>query len=304
LFKNNGDFYVRTELNETKFRPLTLNYTTWALGSGSTTGFNQNGSTAENERISATDPFGKTTVIWETRPLGDNNADGGWNTSQFDIDNTKLYRYSVWVKRITTTSSGNLYLGIYGYNSGGSNIGMIRLDGGAANTNSYWDCPAISALPFNEWVLVVGHVYPNSQASAIRHPDTGRWSLSGEKTSVNGCNIGSSDIKWDSTHVRSLHRTYHFYSTTTAAQLQFVYPRVDIVDGNEPSIVDLIAGIDSIYLDYISSVGATANMPLSIGNNIVYVTNLDEVTGTSSGKTIELTKDGVLYINGEFSEVD
>jgi hypothetical protein len=45
-------------------------------------------------------------------------------------------------------------------------------------------------------------------------------------------------------------------------------------------------------------------MPLSIGNNIVYVTNLDEVTGTSSGKTIELTKDGVLYINGEFSEVD
>jgi hypothetical protein len=63
LFKNNGDFYVRTELNETKFRPLTLNYTTWALGSGSTTGFNQNGSTAENERISATDPFGKTTVI-------------------------------------------------------------------------------------------------------------------------------------------------------------------------------------------------------------------------------------------------
>jgi hypothetical protein len=79
---------------------------------------------------------------------------------------------------------------------------------------------------------------------------------------------------------------------------------VDVVDGNEPSIQDLIAGVDSIYLDYISSVGATVNMPLSIGNNIVYVTNIDEYTGTSSTQEYELDKDGCLYLNGEISEVD
>lgn len=300
---NQGNFFS-DEIIETKYKPLQLNYTSWTVGSGSSTGFNQNGLTAENVRISSIDPWNKTTVIWETRPSGDSNADGGWNTVQFVIDNTKLYRFSVWVKRITTVSSGNFYLGIYGYTSGGSSVGMVRMDGGGPNTNSYWDCPRVSSLPYNEWILVVGHVYPYTETYTGKHPDSGRWNLSGIKTATVSCNIGTGDIKWDSTHGRALHRTYHYYSTDTACNLQFVYPRVDIIDGSEPTIADLIAGVDSVYLDYIVSKGSTNNIPLSILNTKTYISNLNEVDGTSSTQQAELTKNGIFYINGEFNEVD
>lgn len=78
-----------------------LNAGTWVSGStGSQSGFDQNGLTAENVIILDTDPFGNQAVIWQATPDANNNADGGWNTSFFEIDNTKMYRFSVWVKKI------------------------------------------------------------------------------------------------------------------------------------------------------------------------------------------------------------
>ena len=67
----------------------------WATGSGGTGIFNQNGSTVENERVNGTDPWGNSAVVWETRPTGTSDADGGWTTSYFNIDRTKLYRFTI-----------------------------------------------------------------------------------------------------------------------------------------------------------------------------------------------------------------
>lgn len=221
-----------------------LNYSTWTVGTGSATGFDQNGSTSENTRINGTGPWGNSTVVWETKPLGNNDADGGWNSTQFPVDPTKLYRYSVWVRRPSGTSSGNFYMGVYGFNSGNSNIGTENLSDGATNTNPYWDCPGIGALPQNEWVLVVGHVYPQGTTFTGKHPNTGRWNLAGVNIAATACNIGSGDVRWKTGTVSALHRTYHYYSTSTDASLQFLYPRVDVVDGSEPSLQDLINGFD------------------------------------------------------------
>jgi hypothetical protein len=114
------------------------------------------------------------------------------------------------------------------------------MDNNVINTNPYWDCPGIGALPLNEWVLIVGHVYPAGTTFTGRNPTTGRWNTAGVKIAEVGCNIGTGDVKWQSGTVNAVHRTYHYYSTTTAAQLQFAYPRVDIVDGNEPTIAQLV----------------------------------------------------------------
>ena len=82
-----------------------LNMTTWGLGSGGASGYGQNGNTNENERVNGTDPWGNSTIVWEARPSGDNQADGGWNTNWYSIDRTKLYRFSVWVKRTDRKST-------------------------------------------------------------------------------------------------------------------------------------------------------------------------------------------------------
>ena len=217
-----------------------LNNTSWLVGTGSAAGFTQNGLTQENNRIISTDPFGNRAVVWETRPTGANDDDGGWNTTPFNVDETKQYQFSVWVKRITSTSSGNFYQGLYGINSSGSYIGVEHLSDNATNGNPYWDCPGIGALPLNEWVLVVGNVYPAGTTFTGKSTTTGRWNTAGVKIAEVGCNIGSGDVKWKSGTTQAVHRTYHYYSTTTAAQLQFAYPRVDIVDGNQPTIAQLV----------------------------------------------------------------
>ncbi len=270
-----GDYYNLPPSMDRNF----LNNTSWVVGTGSVTGFNQNGLTQENNRIISTDPFGNQAVVWETRPTGANNDDGGWNTTQFAVDETKLYRFSVWVKRITSTSSGNFYHGLYGINSSGSYIGVQQMSDNATNGNPYWDCPGIGALPFNEWVLIVGHVYPAGTTFTGKNPSTGRWNTAGVKIAEVGCNIGTGDVKWVSGTTQAIHRTYHYYSATTAAQLQFAYPRVDIVDGNEPTIAQLVKNNPNVLRIVDESTYSTNG---TLINNPVYSNGYFTFNGSST----------------------
>lgn len=212
---------------------LTVN---WTTGSGGTTGFNQNGATAENERINATDPWGNNAVIWETRPTGDSGGDGGWETTWFNIDRTKLYRFSVWVKRTSSTAGGNFYLGMYDNNT----VVMLADDG--AQGNPYWDCPGVGVLTQNVWYLVVGHVFPSDTKHRTNHSETGRYTISGGvagRENVGYCNIGG-DLRWSTSATQAIHRVYHYYCGDNTTRLQFYGPRVDVIDGTEPSIEDLL----------------------------------------------------------------
>ena len=67
----------------------------------------------ENSLVSGTDPWGNTNILWQTNPSGDNNGDGGWSYAyNGTIDNTKLYRSSVWVRRTSSTTGGRFYHGL------------------------------------------------------------------------------------------------------------------------------------------------------------------------------------------------
>lgn len=213
-----------------------LNTNAWAVGQTDGVGtFYANGSTGENARISGTDPWGNTSTIWETRASGNGNDDGGWNTEVFTIDRSKLYRFSVWVRRTSSSSGGTFYLGT---NSDG---GVYSTQDGAVKGNPYWECTGTGSLTQNQWYLVCGHIYPSNTTYTGNHPDTGYY-LPGSVTKVSNvgfCNIVS-DLKWGPTSTWGQHRCYHYYCGDSTTRLNFADPRVDLCDGSEPSISDLV----------------------------------------------------------------
>jgi hypothetical protein len=209
---------------------------TWTVGSGSVTGFTRNGADEENYRISATNPFGGEEIIWEARPGATSDADGGWNGTSFSIDNTKKYRFSVWVQR-PVQGNGHFYLGTHGY---GSVNGVLQRNNGASTTNPYFTINS----NWNEWgdnsswYLAVGHVWPAGSGTGSNDSDSGIYSTSGTLI----YNADAMDYVWLPETTSAHHRTYLYYSTVTATRQRWVYPRVDVVDGTEPSIQELVKG--------------------------------------------------------------
>jgi len=217
-----------------------LDYSTWEVGtSGNQSGFSQNGD--GNSIVTGENPWGSIIPLWRTKDNDTtSNADGGWNTSSFNVDNTKLYRYSVWVKRNALTS-GRFYFGCHGY---GSTNGVINIENGSNNTNPYFWTSGGSGqgLLVDEWQLVVAHIHPHTYSSSADHIDSGRYDVYGNK--IGG--IGT-DFKWRSETTSGNYRTYLYYSTDPSTTQWWCYPRVDVVDGSEPSIEDLLKGYD--YLE-------------------------------------------------------
>ena len=264
-----------------------INTSAWTVGTGGVSGYNQNGNTAENARILDTDPWGVSSVVWETRASGDGNADGGWNTDYPAIDPTKLYRFSVWVRRTSSTSGGTFYFG-----TGAGTAEVRRTDNSAAQGNPYWDCQGTGVLTQNQWYLVCGHIYPHFTTYAGKHPNTGYFTIAGGTTKVmetNGCNIGQ-DLKWDPASTSAVHRAYHFYCADATTRLQFAYPRIDVCDGNEPSIKELLDSsprhmkntVGSSYKAYMNSQSAISGGAFNTTGAGVYaqITDINLATGT------------------------
>jgi hypothetical protein len=261
-----GVFSTR-ELQETGHSPLILDYTTWTLGSGSAPGFNVNGDAAENERISTQDPWNKETIVWEARPDSAYGPDGGWNTSAFNIDNTKMYRFSTWVWR-NRTGNGSFYLGCRGY---GNTSGVYHRSTGSLNTNPYFTGHQ-SPPEAGRWELMVGHVWPAGSGTGSFHEDSGRYTVeSGRVADI------INDFVWHADTTTSAHRSYLYYCTDPSVRQHWVYPRVDIIDGSEPSIEDLLAGFDSNYYNYIYAKGGTSNVSLDVGSATTKVGKISEV---------------------------
>lgn len=277
--ESNGNF-ISEEFDEASDpEPAILDYTTWTENASSATGFSRNGSSTENIIIYDQGPFAET-LVWESRPdLDDaNNFDcGGWNTPTFPVDETKMYRFTVWVRNTGTVNSGNFYHGLHGYPDP-----VLAIANNVPNSNPYFDCPGIGSIP-SDWILSVGHVWPSGTTTTSTHPDTGRWSLAGIKLSTGGCNVAGVDSKWAVGTTSGNERVYHFYSYYRDAHLQFAFPRVEIVDGTEPTIQQLINNYKGI-------------LPTSVA-----LGEMDETTGTTESQAAQI-KDGKIFINGEFIE--
>jgi hypothetical protein len=212
----------------------------WTVGTGSCSvsgypTFNANQTTStENNRYVGTDPWGNSDIVWQSVPSGDGNADGGWNTDAFTISNTKLYRFSVWVRRTSSTGGGTFYFGCQ------SSTGAVNsLVDNTSQSNPYWTYIATSSLTQNQWYLYTGHIFPVGYPISNPHPDSGVYTISGGRVSNNSGNTPN-DCAWQSGTTTGTHRTYHYYCADSTTRLEFYDPRVDLCDGTEPSIQRLL----------------------------------------------------------------
>lgn len=254
----------------------------WAYGSVTTnnaTGkmnWSQNTSVSgENNIIYDYDPWGDTNLIWNAQPTDattSSSADGGWNGPIIDIDPTKTYRFSFWLNR-KVWGTGNYYVGAYGYDSALAEVPLIRRNNGQQSTNQYFTdafAPPHPALPQNVWQLVCHHIHPVGSGIGANHPDSGYYFLS---TGIAGKRTYGNDLVWAPQCIRGRFRTYLYYATTNDAIQQWVYPRVDVVDGSEPSIQDLLDNKPNTWVD-VSSTGLTGtfvgNSPhLSVNDGVI-----------------------------------
>ncbi len=211
--------------------------TNWQPGSGTAPFFNQNGATAENERLYGTGPFGQDALLWQCGNDAADDADGGWNTNYFSIDNTKAYRYTVWVKR-TWSQDGVTYHGTQNVNN---------LDG-TSNTNPYFwlgDLPQI-----NTWYLLVGVVHPHTYAGGYSGV-SGVYDLNGNKV------LSGTEFKWPTATATTRLRSYLWHAMDTAVRQYFYDPVFQVIDGTEAPLGELFDGEHGVA-DVVSHTGYDA----------------------------------------------
>ncbi len=204
-----------------------LDSSTWTAGIGSVPGFNENGTTDdENVREVDIDPFGNSSMIWKAVPDGGNHHDGGWGTPWITIDNTKSYRFTIWLKK-ENSQNGRTYFGAYG-KVGSTYPDFIDITDGSLNHNflNGW-------LPqLGQWYLVVGFIHKNNYTGTV---DLGGiYDTSGIK--VRDLN----DFKFSTTHEQIEFLNHHNYNTVATSRQFSFDPTMYEVNGLEPTISELI----------------------------------------------------------------
>ena len=201
-----------------------LDTSSWTVGSGAVAGFSLNGSASENSREYGFGPSATSVLLWKATPDASNTGgDGGWNTNYYNIDHSKSYRFTVWVKK-TNSNNGNSYLGCLSPNN------ILYLNGNGNNNPYFWqgDLPQL-----NKWYLVVGYVHGSNYNSTIHY--------GGIYDGVTGIKISSiTDYKFKNTATSIRHRSYLGYDGNTSDRQYFYAPRMEMVDGNEPPVQELL----------------------------------------------------------------
>lgn len=228
-----------------------LDYSDWNHEfqvTGSTNSFYPyNFSGGTNYIIQDTDPFGDIKYLWYANTSGGTDMSAGFNSSPIyspfiNIDNTKNYRMSCWVKQKTLCSSGELYLSHQAF-SGTTSVTLNDLSGQPQTSWSYHTNADLQTIfPVGEWRLCVCHFKNVNWTGTTNNAESGIWSRT---TKITGITYG--DIKFQSlgggqpdSCDRILLRVLFPKSETGGGTGEICYPRIDCVDGTEPSIETLL----------------------------------------------------------------
>ena len=237
---------------------------------GSWPGYTRNGEVGINTRITDTNPFSAQDIVWDVSNQDvTSDDDGGWNTSEFSIDPTKTYRFSVWMRR-KTIGDGYFYLGPHSNWGEVAGKYILNRSNSAENINPYF-AAALWPGSANQWLLIVGHVWAAGSGSGAVHVDSGIYNTSGTKLS------STTDYMWAPTNTTSFQRCYMYYSIDPATNQQMYQPRVEICDGNEPSISELINNAGNKWLDM-----SPNKYTGTVFNNTTYSSSSYVFNGTSS----------------------
>lgn len=205
--------------------------TEWTVGTGSVISPSGNvwqaqGTASENSRATGANPHGDYEVVWKAinRESG-STYDGGFNRPQVTVDPTKLYRVSVWIRRVNPTES--LFLWQF------SNGPRPQVSGGGSSNN-------FSAAPMNSlpsgWVLAVAYIHPYTAVPSDELSTAGFYELDGTKSS------STLQYKWNDASDTSVQIRDAALNdpTDNNEEVWFWDPRIEVVDGTEPSISELL----------------------------------------------------------------
>ncbi|MDO5969002.1 fibronectin type III domain-containing protein [Flavivirga aquimarina] len=252
-----------------------LDTSVWTVGTGSVVGFNLQGVSSENSRELGTDPHGLQSALWKAQPTS-TSGKIGWNTDYISIDHTKTYRYTSWVKK-TNSNDGTIYLALRCKDDLDNNTGL-NLDDGLVNTAPrafQSDTPNL-----DEWYLLVGYMHESGYSSTTSIG--GVYNTNGVKEADM-----NADFKFSNTASRLKLLNYLEFSTNTSDEFISYGPTLYEVNGQEPTIQELIDDPDT-QAPTVSILSSTAQTDITVDLSWAGATDDTAVTGYN------IYKDGVL----------
>ncbi|MEP2239135.1 MAG: hypothetical protein ABJI22_12295 [Maribacter sp.] len=143
-----------------------LDTSSWVSGSGSILGFEQWGTNENNLREIASDPYGNQSLIWKAiGPVSSAAQSGGFTGSNIQvIDNTKSYRFTVWVQKkgiLSSNGTGKTWFGMGANFRDYGGFHAKKVDNSQANNSHFFS----GFLPeLNHWYLMVGYIHGKNYA--------------------------------------------------------------------------------------------------------------------------------------------
>lgn len=203
--------------------------TEWTVGTGNVNGWLGMGAAGENLRESQYNPHGDSEVVWVAKNVESvNTFDGGYQRKTVPVDPTKTYRISVWISKKAVTEGSFLW----SWANGGHSIVPTGATANFTNT-------PLSTFGLDEWVLAVTYIHPYTYSGS---PIGSAGFYAQDGTLFSGTTVY--EMKFNNVNETLLLLREAFYNDPTDGneELWFWDPRADLVDGNEPSISDLLNG--------------------------------------------------------------
>ena len=230
-------------------------------------GFNgtYKGDPGSNSLVLEYNPWDAQQNIWQWSAANVISGPGGFYSNNIAIDRTKTYRFSCWIKQ---NQMGDFLLPLtstFGFHtlsdtsnpaatennvrnlSGTYNVDVFSTGGSGRIFNAAFDTTAnptpLDSIYNNQWVLVVGHILPEgtpTNGTIPSHADSGWWSTDGEKIRGLSFVLGG-DFAWQPSDLAVRMRVeFSFISQNPISTASCFNPRIEEVDGTEPTITDLI----------------------------------------------------------------
>lgn len=211
----------------------------------------------ENIRIYRRAPNSDNIVVahqsrsFNVEPSG---ADGGILSKLLLIDREKKYRLSVWLKKSkTANNAGRVYFGLIasqtflptsGDGTSPTNVHFLGSNGTQAS-NPYFFFGFMPEEYMDEWILMVSFIRPLSDTTAVATPDTGMYTTDGVKLPPSTLETNPpnefQEFRFSlPTQYLGL-RAFMYYANQPNEFMETCSPRIDLVDGNEIPVEQLIA---------------------------------------------------------------
>ena len=174
--------------------------------------------------------------------LVDPSSTKGFYSDIIEINNTKTYRFSCWIKR--TGDLENI-----------SYFGFVPRQSMSDDTtlNAFYfdyfthsgESNVIEASYNNKWMLVVGYIYPvgtppNTNTTIATSVYSGWWNTAGDKITPLMSSTGGNFVWTSDIGAVRLYSVFESRLSDFESTMLWFNPRIEVVDGTEPTVDELI----------------------------------------------------------------